>query len=452
MGWSSYRGRHHCVDNISGQQTNREAVNSSKIEVWSKMKYDVIIIGAGASGLAAMRKLVQAGLQVCMLEASHVTGGRIATIDDGFGHPVEAGAEFVHGKLPLTFKLIKEAKLRYEPVHGKMIGVQNGEWQKDEHDTHWDGFMGELKKLKRDITVQQFLDEKFYEGEYLELRRAVQRFAEGFNLADITKASALSLKDEWKNIDKTQFRITGGYGQVIKFLYDQCAGTNADFYFNTVVNKINYEKNVVVYTTDRKKYESWKLIITVSTGVLQSGSIQFDPPLTRHGLAIQSLGFGGIIKFLLEFKTRFWESRDTDIGFILTDEIIPTWWTQLPAKSNLLTAWMGGTRATENIFETNSSLLQTAMLCLSSIFKIAPAVLRDELRNYKIVNWLAHPFVKGGYSYNTLYSREAKEILSSPVDDKIYFAGEAVSNSESQGTVESALHSGYNVAELLLKQ
>lgn len=415
------------------------------------MKYDVIIIGAGASGLAAMRKLVEAGLHVCMLEASNVTGGRIATIYDGFGHPVEAGAEFVHGRLPLTFKLIKEAKLHYEAVDGKMIGVQNGEWQKEEHDSHWDEFMRELKKLKSDITVQQFLDERFYEGEHLELRRAVQRFAEGFNLADIAKASILSLKDEWKNIDKPQFRITGGYGQLIKFLYDHCAGTNAEFYFNTVVNKISCKKHVVVHTADRKSFESGKIILTVSAGVLQSGSIQFDPLLKEHGLAIQALGFGGVIKFLMEFKTRFWESRDTDIGFILSDEIIPTWWTQLPAKSNLFTAWMGGTRAAENIFETNSSLLQTALLCLSSIFKVAPAILRDELRNYKIVNWLDNPFVKGGYSYNTLHSREAKKILNSPVNDKIYFAGEAVSKSHSQGTVESALQSGYDAAEFLLK-
>jgi monoamine oxidase len=60
--------------------------------------------------------------------------------------------------------------------------------------------------------------------------------------------------------------------------------------------------------------------------------------------------------------------------------------------------------------------------------------------------------VKGGYSYNTLHSQVAKTILNSPADNKIYFAGEAVSKSESQGTVESALQSGYDVAELLLKQ
>jgi monoamine oxidase len=102
------------------------------------MKYDVIIIGAGAAGLLAMRELAEAGYHVCLLEAAEIAGGRISTIKEGFQSHVEAGAEFIHGKLPLTFKLLKEAGLSYEVVEGKMIGVQNGNWQTEEHDGHWD--------------------------------------------------------------------------------------------------------------------------------------------------------------------------------------------------------------------------------------------------------------------------------------------------------------------------
>jgi monoamine oxidase len=415
------------------------------------MKYDVIIIGAGAAGLAAMRKLVEQGLHVCMIEASNVAGGRIATIHNEFKEPAEAGAEFIHGKLPLTLKLLKEAGLSYEPVEGKMIGVKNGEWQKEEHDDRWDEFMKQLQKLKTDITIQQFLEEKFSQDEYVELRHSVQSFAEGFNLADISKASILSLTKEWKDIEKKQFRVKGGYGQLIKYLYECSNISNSDFYFNTITEKIVYKNHVIVHTTDKRKFETDKLIVTVSARVLQSGSIQFDPPLTDHALAIQGLGFGGVIKFLLEFRNKFWEKHDDNIGFLLSDETIPTWWTQLPNKNNLITGWMGGSKAAENIYQPDSSLLQTALLSLSSIFKIAPAVLREELTNYKIINWLNDPFTKGGYSYNTLHSEKAKQILNRPVNDKIYFAGEAISNSESQGTVESALQSGDDVAELIIK-
>ena len=415
------------------------------------MKYDVIIIGAGATGLLATRDLAKAGYHVCMLEATETAGGRICTIKGDFENYVEAGAEFIHGKLPLTFQLLKEAGLSYETVEGKMIGVRQGQWQSEEHYDHWDEFMQQLRKLKTDITILQFLEENFSNPEYIHLRQAVQRFSEGFDLADISKASILSIKKEWEDIDKTQYRIKGGYTQLIDHLVNSCRQLNAEFYFNTCVNKIDHEEgNVTVHTSDNKKFEANKLIITVSAGVLQSGTIQFKPALTDHAVAIQGLGFGTVIKFLLEFKTNFWEEFDDEAGFLLTDEEIPTWWTQLPAESNLLTGWLGGPNATKKIFEPDSSLLQTALLSLSSIFRIPPAMLQEELTNYKIINWLNQPHIKGGYSYNTLHSEKAKEILSSPVNNTIYFGGEAISKSESQGTVESALQSGHDTAKMLI--
>ena len=415
------------------------------------MKYDVIIIGAGATGLLAMRDLAKAGYHVCMLEAAETAGGRISTVKGDFENYAEAGAEFIHGKLPLTFQLLKDAGLSYEAVEGKMIGVRQGQWQSEEHYEHWNEFMQQLRKLKTDITVHQFLEENFSKPEHIHLRQAVQRFSEGFDLADISKASILSIKKEWEDIDKTQYRIKGGYIQLIDHLVNSCRQPNTEFYLNTCVNKIDHEEgNVTVHTSDNKKFQANKLIITVSAGVLQSGTIQFKPTLTDHAVAIQGLGFGTVIKFLLEFKTNFWEAFDDEAGFLLTDEEIPTWWTQLPAESNLLTGWLGGPNATKKIFEPDSSLLQTALLSLSSIFRIPPAMLQEELTNYKIINWLNQPYIKGGYSYNTLHSEKAKEILSSPLNNTIYFAGEAISKSESQGTVESALQSGHDTAKMLI--
>ena len=416
------------------------------------MKYDVIIIGAGAAGLLAARDLAKAGYHVCILEAAGIAGGRISTIKENFQDPVEAGAEFIHGKLPFTFKILKEARLTYEVVEGKMIGVQNGKWQTEEHNAHWDEFMKRLGKLKTDITILQFLEENFSTPEYLQLRQAVQRFCEGFDLADISKASILSIKDEWKDIEKKQYRIKGGYIQLIDHLVNCCRQLNTEIYFNTCVNKIEYETgNVTVYTNDHKEFQANKLIITVSAGILQSGTIQFKPELTDHAVAIQGLGFGAVIKFLLEFKTCFWKEFDDETGFLLTDEEIPTWWTQLPAENNLLTGWLGGPNATKKIFEPEASLLQTALLSLSSIFRIPPGMLQEELINYKIINWLNQPFIKGGYSYNTLHSKKATNILLSPVEATIYFAGEAISKSESQGTVESALQSGHDTAKMLIE-
>ena len=418
------------------------------------MKYDVIIIGAGAAGLSAMKYLAEAGYKVCVLEAAESIGGRIATINEkGFSHPVETGAEFIHGKLPLTFELLKKAGISCEAVEGDMIGVQNGEWQKEEHDDNWNKFMHELNTLKTDVTILEFLDTHFHDPQYSQLRQAVQRFAEGFDLADISKASILPIKSEWKNIDKKQYRVKGGYIQLLNHLLKCSLQKDAVIYFNACVNKIEYEsRDVVVTTTDTKKFEANKLIITVSLGVLQSGSIQFKPALTGHAVAIQGIGFGTVIKFLLEFKTGFWKEFDDEIGFLLTDEEIPTWWTQLPGESNLLTGWLGGPKATEKIFKSEEELLQTALHSLSSIFRMPPSMLREELVHHKIICWQNHHFVKGGYSYSTLASEQARKILSTPVNDMIFFAGEAITESDSTGTVESALQSGKDTAAMLMKK
>ena len=416
------------------------------------MKYDVIIIGAGAAGLMAMRDLLEAGHTVCMLEASSIAGGRIATINEpGFDMPIEAGAEFIHGKLPVTFKLIKEAGLSYEAVKGDMIGVQNGNWQKEEHDEHWDEFARQLEKLKTDLSIHQFLEEYFSDPKYVHLRQAVQRMAEGFDLADISKTSILSVKNEWKNIDKKQYRINGGYIGIINYLLDSCMqSSNTTINFNTCVCKIEYSKgHVIVHINDKKEFTASKLIITVSAGVLQSGAIQFKPELTDHAVAINSLGFGTVIKILLQFKTMFWKEYADNIGFLLTDEEIPTWWTQLPTENNLLTGWLGGPAATKKAFESEESLLKIALQSLSSIFHISIDILEEQLTHYKIINWLDKPYIKGGYCYNSLNSEQARKLLATPVHNTLYFAGEALLDG---GTVEDALKSGRNAATRLIVQ
>lgn len=413
------------------------------------MRYDVIIIGAGAAGLMAMKELLVAGYSVCLLEATPVAGGRILTIrEQGFQEPIEAGAEFIHGKLPFTLQLLKEANTPVMPVSGDMISVQRGKWlQEQEHDNHWELFMHELSLLKKDMSIKSFLDQYFSAPEYEGLCKSVQGFAEGFDLADITKASIFSVRDEWSHENEKQYRIEGGYIQLINYLEKACSHQKGVLQFNAWVKKIKYNhERVKVYTIGNGEFEASRLIVTVSAGVLQSGDIEFVPSIGEHAHAISQLGYGSVIKILLQFRNPFWRNYSDNIGFIFSDEEIPTWWTQSPASTNLLTGWLGGQKAFAKESETKESLLASSLKYLSSIFSLPVDELERELIHHRIFCWNNLPYVKGGYSYNTVESAAAKKILSQPVEDILFFAGEAYSDGESQGTVEAALQSGHAVA------
>lgn len=414
--------------------------------------HDCIIIGAGAAGLVAAKELAANGNNVCVLEASANAGGRIAAIKAGFSGIAEAGAEFIHLPAPITLQLLNEAGIEYKEVKGKMFSVKNGKWKQEEDDDHWNDFMKQLDGLNTDMTIQQFLQEYFPGDDFDAFRTSVRRFAEGFDLADISNASVLSLKKEWQIDDEKQYRISGGYIRLIDYLLKRCKENAANIIYNQCVQLIQHSTaEATVITNTGERYKAAKVIITVSAGVLQSGDISFVPELTHHKTAIHQLGFGSVIKILLQFKNPFWNKYQNDIGFIFSQEEIPTWWTQSSPQSNVLTGWLGGVQARRKSSLTSDNILKLSLLSLSTIFNIPAATLYDHLTHHQAECWQQRKYVKGGYSYNTIYSSAAKIILSEPVNDVLFFAGEALYDGPMQGTVEAALHSGKLAAEKVKK-
>jgi monoamine oxidase len=418
----------------------------------SKQQFDVIIIGAGACGLMAMRHLTEAGISVCLIEAASAIGGRISTLNHPeFDSVVETGAEFIHGKCEQTFALLKEARIHRDSVTGAMVPVQKGKWLSDNEEENYFDQLGKVD-VQEDRSIRQLLDENFSTAEYRNMRTALQSFAEGFDLADIDRASAISFLEEAKSMDEPQYRVRGGYQLIVDYLFEKCRIEKNAFQFSSPVFKVELEDACVsVYTLDNNRYKASNVIITASLGVLKSGSIQFFPALDKsREEAFSKIGYGSVVKILFQFKQPFWKKRSKDLGFILSDEKIPTWWTQYPTESNILTGWLGGPQANIAQALPGNELYEMALQSLSNIFEIDLDALRNTLTHHKIICWGNQPHARGGYSYNTLESNLAKEILLQPIDNKIFFAGEGLHQGEHQGTVEAALLSGKLTAERII--
>jgi monoamine oxidase len=431
-------------------------------------KCDILIVGAGAAGLMAAYKLSAKGKKVIVLEARNRTGGRIHTIShESFFKHAELGAEFVHGNLPVTLNLLKEANIPYSAAGGEMVRYEKGEFIEGEGFIEkWDLLLEKLNELKKDTNIYGFLQEYFPGDEYINLREGVVKYVSGYDTADPKKASVFALRNEWQNEDdNAQHRLDEGYCSMIKYLADKCKEHDGNIYLNSVVREIDWKHGTVKVVTDTGSiYSASKIIIAMPLGVLQAdrnekGSIIFHPAIKEQTQAINSLGFGAIIKFLLEFKHAFWENSATEklagkslkeMAFLISDENIPTWWTQYPQHTAVLTGWLGGPRAEEKKNNTLDELLQQALQSLSNIFKLDIEVLKANLIAWNIVNWTGEPFTRGSYSYDTVAAPEAREILNTAVNNTIYFAGEYLYDGPAMGTVEAALTSGENVAKQIL--
>ena len=198
-------------------------------------------------------------------------------------------------------------------------------------------------------------------------------------------------------------------------------------------------------------------MVTVSVGVLQSGAIAFSPAIPKVADAVKKLGFGPVIKTILQFKEPFWKNKAITQGknldrlsFMFSKAVIPTWWTYFPKNVSMLTGWSGGphARAIKNL--SKEEILQKAMTSLSEIFGIERNFLAQSLTGWQVADWVNDPFVCGGYSYDTVNGSKYKQVLKQPVENTLFFSGEGLFEGPEIGTVEAALQTGRETAHKMI--
>ena len=219
-----------------------------------------------------------------------------------FIRPVELGAEFIHGNLPITKQLLNEANIYITKVRGEMMHIENGERKKqNESEAGWDELMKRMQQLKKDMTVADFLKKYFNDEKYTSLKRSVRGFAEGFDLADISAASVFALRNEWTHEEGGQFRVEGGYQKLVDHLLNLCITNGCSIHASCIAKEIYWKKNEVkVVTSDNRSFESNKVIITIPLACIASelnseASITFTPSIYDFFQAAKLVGYGTVM-------------------------------------------------------------------------------------------------------------------------------------------------------------
>lgn len=316
--------------------------------------FDVIVVGAGAAGLAAAHTLSGHGLSVAILEARDRIGGRIYTIrPPAGGLPVELGAEFVHGRPPEIFDIAQAAHLTLCERAGSMYVSEGGRiFASDDDDDDAEGeaddvedgdespeagigiILGALHKWQGDDrSFQSFVDEHFAGERWAAARRSASGYVEGFDAAYPDRVSVrwLALTEQASShIDGDRgFHLIDGYDRVPGWLRDTLDPSRTALRLTTAVREIHWSfGHVEVIATSPAAqgeqtvtFTARAAIITLPLGVLAAsldsadptsaraaGAVRFTPDLPDKRAAIAGLDMGHVVKVDLHFRDIFWDA------------------------------------------------------------------------------------------------------------------------------------------------
>jgi monoamine oxidase len=440
-------------------------------------QFDVLIVGAGAAGLAAARDLSGAGKRVFIAEARHRIGGRIHTLHlSDLPLPVELGAEFIHGEAETSFAIVEAAALHVYQLPDNHWMVRNGAWEIiEDFWARMNRVRARIRPAKRDRSFADFLKSQKLDPRTRELAR---NYVEGYHAAhaDRMSSQALTTSDEEQEDPggNKQFRIASGYDSLLAWLRSGLDPSRSSLLLGTTVTSIGWSKSGVSATCRTGKQErtirARRALITIPIGVWkapaeQEGAIRFDPQLTSKQNALDTIEVGHVVKIAFHFRERFWDDDDflesrirkqdrqqhTPLNFVHSDNrFMPTWWTMAPARAPILTGWAGGHAADALLAEGSASMVDRALDSMAETFGVRRRQLDSQLIATHSHNWQADPFSRGAYSYAAVGGKDSHDALAKPLNGVLFFAGEATSGDET-GTVAGAIATGHRAAKEILR-
>jgi monoamine oxidase len=421
-------------------------------------EFDVVIIGAGAAGLAAAMRLSAAGRKVLIVEARNRVGGRILTVE-AEGHSVELGAEFVHGKAPEIFDLVERYGLKAFEVDGDQFCELNGRLAECDFFEEVNSVFEKMMKYGGpDISFDEFL-KSVCEDE--STRRWARSYVAGFHGAPPDDAGVKALIEDAKaeeEIDgQRSWRIEGGYRKLIECMRQECERNGVELRLNTAVERVAWGDGASVFAGE-DEFVAATAIVTIPVRLLQIEAIRFEPELTAKKAALDGIAMGDVVRCVLTFRTRWWEDLKSadgkslkDVSFLFSHvEDFPTWWTQNPAKVPSLVGWASAVTAPGLTGKSSEEVTSRAVKALSAVIGVDESGIRGELVCGQWHDWCADPFTRGAYTYARVGGSGAYVELAVPIADTLYFAGEATDATGNHATVHGAIASGYRAADEVL--
>jgi monoamine oxidase len=200
------------------------------------------------------------------------------------------------------------------------------------------------------------------------------------------------------------------------------------------------------------------LIVALPLGVLQAAptepfAVHFNPPLRARETALRGLEMGHVVKLVFAFQERFWQAAFRDeVGWVFTsEEPFRGWWTGYPVYAPVLVAWAGGPAADALAGLDTAQRVDRALEALARLVRVPRAIVDRQVVAWDAHDWAADPFARGAYSYVRVGGMEAQANLASPVEDTLFFAGEATELAGHQATVHGALFAGQRAADEVLR-
>ncbi|HWG54005.1 MAG TPA: NAD(P)/FAD-dependent oxidoreductase [Gemmatimonadaceae bacterium] len=440
------------------------------------MDSDVIIVGAGAAGLAAATVLTEGGAECLVLEARGRSGGRIHTEwAPDCPTPIELGAEFIHGSALPIRRIADRHGLRAFDIAGDRFehsgtrltvsrdnGVRLGRVMRrlDPHRDPDRSLADALRALRGVLRPKD--------------RVLFRQFVEGFDAADPNLVSERWLANTQPSVRAVREshigRLVDGYGSLIDAL---SRPLDERIRLNSVVSVVRWRRGrvEVEYRSGRNarraRLTARAILITVPLGVLlappdASGAIGFDPAVPALERASASGVMGPVARVVLRFVEPFWlepsflrqrGARTLDrMIFMQSSSGLPfrVWWSTYPVRAPVLVAWAGGPRAAKLTALTVGELEQAAVQSLAGVFFTTAARIRKALVASHYHDWCGDPFSRGAYSYAKVEGYRMSALFARPIQHTIWYAGEAADQPASTGTVHGAIASGERAARSML--